>query len=721
MADFDDLVPDVEFEAEGGKVPISLAGDSDPYSASSFTPYADGGNVQDFDSLQADPQQEPQNQPSQGSSQDFDSLQDDQEKYGTTGQQAIAGLEGAGQGLVGPIAPAVERAAGVNPEDIRGREEANPATHYTGEILGLALPALVTGGAGAAADLAGLTQAGLLNKIAFQGGETLAGRVGSMAAKGAVDNMLIAGSDEASKMILQDPNQSAETALTSIGLSGLIGGGLGAGLGSVSELWKGDNSSKVSQLISDFKSRIQDHIDNPDPAVAVKSELEGLYNNVKEPLAADPSVPTEDSPKLQAALDKAYDKFEPALKDIEKSFTSKVAEVPEFDLDKVTKYINQLGKARAEIPMQRVQNFLDEAEDYKASITKAYNDVGKEVEIPSTPLNNILNTLEQKTVGSKLADTFIAKGLTESGGKAIGTGVGAALGSLVGHGGIGAIVGERALGPFFSSVMPALAGAMTKSPVSAEGFKAATDFSVAAAKGVKLLNQGTKAVFKAGSEVLPSALYPTKEDRDKLDERLQEYQKTPQTLMDARSKSQINKYLPAHDDALNSTIGLAVQYLNSLRPSKDKQSPLDSEPVMSSTQKATYNNALDLANQPLTILDKIKSGSVTPADIQVVSTIYPALMQSLKTKLTSEMINAVDNKEPIAYKTRMALSAFMGQPLDSTMQAMSIIAAQPVPPQPTPQQGGAPKGSKSSPALQKLPNMYQTPGQAREQRQQLRK
>jgi hypothetical protein len=73
------------------------------------------------------------------------------------------------------------------------------------------------------------------------------------------------------------------------------------------------------------------------------------------------------------------------------------------------------------------------------------------------------------------------------------------------------------------------------------------------------------------------------------------------------------------------------------------------------------------------------------------------------------------NKDGVVpYKTRIGLSMFLAQPLDSTMSPMSIMAAQPIPKQPPMPQQGKTKGSKSSPALQKMSQGYATPGQARE-------
>src|SRR5580692_2202395 len=74
----------------------------------------------------------------------------DEDKYGTPGQQAIAGLEGATRGIAGPIATAIEKNYyRVPSQDIQGRQEANPVTSGIGEGVGLGVGALTGTGEGA--------------------------------------------------------------------------------------------------------------------------------------------------------------------------------------------------------------------------------------------------------------------------------------------------------------------------------------------------------------------------------------------------------------------------------------------------------------------------------------------------------------------------------------------------------------------------------------------
>lgn len=180
-----------------------------------------------------------------------------EEKYGSTGQQAIAGLEGVGKGLLGPIAPAIERGLGVDPEGIRGRAEANPVTHGIGEAAGLIGGLAVPGGG----------QAGLLTKVG-RGAQELAGlakvaegasvahKIGSIAVQQAAEMAVYQSGDEVAKYILNDPDQTAETAISNIGLATALGTGVGAGFGSISPLWKATVGPKFEKVLTGLREHL---------------------------------------------------------------------------------------------------------------------------------------------------------------------------------------------------------------------------------------------------------------------------------------------------------------------------------------------------------------------------------------------------------------------------------------------------------------------------------
>lgn len=128
---------------------------------------------------------------------------------------------------------------------------------------------------------------------------------------------------------------------------------------------------------------------------------------------------------------------------------------------------------------------------------------------------------------------------------------------------------------------------------------------------------------------------------------------------------------------------------------------------------ARYNKALDIAQNPTIVLQKVKDGTLQPSDIADLHGMYPDLYKSMSAKLSNAMQSHHADEEPIPYKTKMGMSLFLGQPLDVSMRPESIQAAQPIPSQPQqPQQGQ--KASKSMNSLGKSNKNYMTPNQTAE-------
>lgn len=142
-----------------------------------------------------------------------------QSRYGTLPQQGLAALEGGAQGVLGPLAPAAEIATGLTTgKDIRGRAEANPVTHFGSEA-----------GTFAAASIFG-DEIGLPG-VATEGGNLLSKVVPSakwFSTATAGELATLAASNELSKMVEGDPNQTLGSAAVNVGLSSLLGGVGGA-------------------------------------------------------------------------------------------------------------------------------------------------------------------------------------------------------------------------------------------------------------------------------------------------------------------------------------------------------------------------------------------------------------------------------------------------------------------------------------------------------------
>jgi hypothetical protein len=171
-----------------------------------------------------------------------------QAKYGGVGQTVLGGLEGGAQGVLGPIAPALEEATGLTTgKDIRGRAAASPLVHGSAEaatFLGsMALPGPnLLKGVGKAGEIAGEVASHIAPEIP---------KIAATGIKTGAEMAALATSDELTKMVTGDPNQTIGTAAVNVGLSGLLGGVTGAGIGTVSNLFSTGKRMLTDKFISD--------------------------------------------------------------------------------------------------------------------------------------------------------------------------------------------------------------------------------------------------------------------------------------------------------------------------------------------------------------------------------------------------------------------------------------------------------------------------------------
>jgi hypothetical protein len=300
----------------------------------------------------------------------------------------------------------------------------------------------------------------------------------------------------------------------------------------------------------------------------------------------------------------------------------------------------------------------------------------------------------------------------------LGAGAAAVVGALTGHNPIVAgIMGE--LGQRLGVDAPAatklalLKFLGSSGEISAPGLKAAVQYAHEAYNGNKLITKAAKQIFTVGPEVTIRAYEQQDRARVKLQKRIDEVNKNPEVLLDTGGETSV--YLRDHAQEMAKTASNTINYLNSLKPKQDKSSPLDSKPVISPVDRARYNRALDIANKPMIVMEDIRNGTITANDVKDLQAMYPGAYQQMQLKIMDELVHTMETGKSIPYQTRLGLSVFMGQPLDSTMQPQAIMAAQNLiaPMQTQGQTIPGQRAKHSFTALNKMPGMMQTPQQAR--------
>lgn len=179
------------------------------------------------------------------------------------------------------------------------------------------------------------------------------------------------------------------------------------------------------------------------------------------------------------------------------------------------------------------------------------------------------------------------------------------------------------------------------------------------------------------------------------------------------------KIYPAENIMINQAIGRVSGYLNNLRPSKiQTKLPFDRDPSQKQKEKS-YKKAVELAANPMSILNGVNSGRLTTEDMAHFKSMWPEVYELLSKKMTERISKAQLDGEVPTYSKRKAMSLFLGCDLDSTTSPIAIASVQGLYSMRKQQAIQAVQGSKK--ALAKSSSSYQTPEQSREKRTQNQK
>jgi hypothetical protein len=198
-----------------------------------------------------------------------------QAKYGTTSQAAIGGLESAASALTFGGSTVLERALGVNAEDIKGREKANPVAHLVGTGVGALAPIVLSGGTGLLGSAARVAPASLALRAgeavtgAVEGaigtGTSLGSKIAARAAAQGLGRAVEFGAYGAGEVVhesaIGDPSEVAQSALSTIGMAALFGGALGAvggaAAGALSGVTKGLPESQIGTKLASWLGEVE--------------------------------------------------------------------------------------------------------------------------------------------------------------------------------------------------------------------------------------------------------------------------------------------------------------------------------------------------------------------------------------------------------------------------------------------------------------------------------
>lgn len=192
---------------------------------------------------------------------------------------------------------------------------------------------------------------------------------------------------------------------------------------------------------------------------------------------------------------------------------------------------------------------------------------------------------------------------------------------------------------------------------------------------------------------------------------LDDVRENPNSLLDTGGSLGLSD----HAAMLSAKAATAVDYFEALKPKQPQPGPLDSRLPVSKIHDQSYNRQLGIAERPLSILGHVRNGTVQPADIQTLTTLYPQLFKSIQEKTFESLVDAKTAGREIPYKQKIGLSMLLGQPLDATMtqSAMQAImtanAGAKTESQGQPPQAHSAVSTATQKAMAKVDDLYKTP------------
>ncbi len=296
---------------------------------------------------------------------------------------------------------------------------------------------------------------------------------------------------------------------------------------------------------------------------------------------------------------------------------------------------------------------------------------------------------------------------------------------------------EKIMGKLSAKANPYVTDAVIKSLLtnSAAGVPNAIHYAQQVARGAQKIATGVEALFKAGSaEIAPAASDAAKEELKgfieggQVEEQIKnqigsEPQATPAfahggQVTAPQPTDHFATVFPEQNTLLNAAKGRISSYLNGLRPTAHQPKLAFDPKPLDRDKHRSYNKAIELAVNPLKILDKVNKGNLTPEDMKHFTAMYPEVYTTLSKRMTERITKAQLAGEKPDYKKRQAMSLFLGAPLDSTLTPVAIQTAQAVFANKNAQQQPMLKNKKGTSSLGKSVDSYQTADQARVQRQQ---
>jgi hypothetical protein len=166
----------------------------------------------------------------------------------------------------------------------------------------------------------------------------------------------------------------------------------------------------------------------------------------------------------------------------------------------------------------------------------------------------------------------------------------------------------------------------------------------------------------------------------------------PEALIDhlAQTHENLNNVAPNIAPHIQNIAIKGINYLHQEMPKPVAEFPGQDPFEPSKGQKADWLDKYNTVNDPISILDHVRHGTLTTNHMAALQAVHPELLDHMRQKVMEEA-NPKAMKS-LHYSTKMGLSKFLGKAMDASFVPQAIMADQMNYNMPAQQAAGAPKG-----------------------------
>lgn len=238
--------------------------------------------------------------------------------------------------------------------------------------------------------------------------------------------------------------------------------------------------------------------------------------------------------------------------------------------------------------------------------------------------------------------------------------------------------------------------------------RAVSDHLEHAHRGRKELAHRSKNILEKGDPVEVH-----KDHVESLRKHIAHLQANPSKVLDVGGG--LGDQIPGHAGALGAKTAALLNHFQAIKPQMHQPNPM-SEPIApTSMQENRYTRQLRIAQNPASIYNEVKAGTVHPEDLQTLTSVYPKLLDKMRNQTTSALIDAKSEGKELPRKAKAGLGTLLGQPLSyiNSPEAMqAVIHANAPQMMPQPQKGSSRRSgptAETQKTIKQTDELYKTP------------